>query len=294
MVPALIERGYRVTALDINKNTISLFRDGSARIEDCRDFFRYNRTTFDLVVHLAAIVGGREMIEGQPLSVATDLSIDAELFNWAVKTEQPRVIYYSSSAAYPVNLQSGLTEQRMLEDFIDLESAVFGVPDMTYGWSKLSGELLAQHVMMTTDTRVHVFRPFSGYGEDQSTDYPFMAMVDRFIRRDDPFIFWGDGTQVRDWIHIDDVIEGTFAFVDADDVRPVNLCSGRPTSFIQLKTLMNLRMPEYTPRARFAHQHPVGVLYRVGHPGRMLERFTPKITLETGIERAFTARERQA
>ena len=71
--------------------------------KDCRDFFRTSKKKFDLVIHLAAIVGGRETIEGQPLSVATDLSIDAEMFNWAVSTKQKRVIYYSSSAAYPIS-----------------------------------------------------------------------------------------------------------------------------------------------------------------------------------------------
>jgi hypothetical protein len=51
------------------------------------------------VVHLAAIVGGRSTIEGAPLSVAVDLSLDAELFNWALRTRPGRIVYFSSSAA---------------------------------------------------------------------------------------------------------------------------------------------------------------------------------------------------
>ena len=58
---------------------------------DARDFFKIDDRRFDLVVHLAAIVGGRLTIEGNPISVATDLSIDAEMFNWAVRTGQPRL-----------------------------------------------------------------------------------------------------------------------------------------------------------------------------------------------------------
>jgi nucleoside-diphosphate-sugar epimerase len=45
--------------------------------KDARDFFRYNDTRYDLVIHLAAVVGGRAMIEGNPLALAVDLSIDA-------------------------------------------------------------------------------------------------------------------------------------------------------------------------------------------------------------------------
>ena len=60
---------------------------------------------FDLIVHLAAIVGGRDTIENYPLAVGTDLSIDAEFFNWAVRTKQSKIIYFSSSAAYPIHFQ---------------------------------------------------------------------------------------------------------------------------------------------------------------------------------------------
>ena len=41
---------------------------------DARDFFKHNEEYYDLVIHLAAVVGGRATIEGSPLSVAVDLS----------------------------------------------------------------------------------------------------------------------------------------------------------------------------------------------------------------------------
>ena len=91
---------------------------------------------------MAAIVGGREMIENEPLAVATDLSIDSEMFNWAVRTGQPKVVYYSSSAAYPIKYQKENSEIKMKEDFIDLDN--ISNPDFTYGWLKLTGELLAE------------------------------------------------------------------------------------------------------------------------------------------------------
>ena len=72
---------------------------------DCRDFFKSSNEYFDLVIHLAAIVGGRATIEGSPLSVATDLSIDSELCQWAIKNKPGRIVYFSSSAAYPIEYQ---------------------------------------------------------------------------------------------------------------------------------------------------------------------------------------------
>ena len=94
---------FDVTGVDI--------KDGN----DCRDFFKVCDDKFDLIVHLAAIVGGRETIENDPLSVATDLSIDAEFFNWAVRTKQKKVIYFSSSAAYPISLQAKGTKNKLKE-----------------------------------------------------------------------------------------------------------------------------------------------------------------------------------
>ena len=88
---------------------------------DCRDYFKQSNQVFDLVIHLAAIVGGRETIENEPLSVATDLSIDSEFFNWVIKTKQKRVVYFSSSAAYPVHLQLPELKYQLKESDINLD-----------------------------------------------------------------------------------------------------------------------------------------------------------------------------
>jgi UDP-glucose 4-epimerase len=91
-----------------------------------------------LVIHLAAIVGGRATIEGEPLSVATDLSIDAEFFNWVQRTKPINTVYFSSSAAYPIDLQNSRHRQRLAEYDLNLDAV--RNPDLTYGWAKLTGE----------------------------------------------------------------------------------------------------------------------------------------------------------
>jgi nucleoside-diphosphate-sugar epimerase len=253
---------------------------------DCRDFFRRSDTRFDLVVHLAAIVGGRQTIEGQPLKVATDLAIDSDMFQWALRTRPGRVVYYSSSAAYPVALQNRDTHihgRPLLEG--DIEFDYIERPDLTYGWAKLTGEMLAQHAA-NAGVRVHVFRPFSGYGEDQDASYPFGAFRDRACAKADQFEVWGDGRQVRDFIHIDDVVAATLAAVEQDVPGPVNLCTGKPTSFLEL-AYMFTKAAGYRPEITPLSDKPVGVQYRVGDPAKMLSFYTPKIGLEEGIRRAL-------
>ena len=86
--------GHNVTGIDIKTGT------------DCRDFFKKEDKSYDLVIHLAAIVGGRESIEGRPMAVADNLSIDSEFFQWCLKTNPKKIVYFSSSAAYYTHLQT--------------------------------------------------------------------------------------------------------------------------------------------------------------------------------------------
>jgi nucleoside-diphosphate-sugar epimerase len=99
-------------------------------------------------------------------------------------------------------------------------------------------------------------------------------------------VIWGDGTQDRDFIHISDVVAGTMAVVDNEVEEPVNLCTGRRINFNDL-AYMVCEEVGYQPR-EFTHilDAPMGVQHRVGDPARMLEFYTPKVSLEEGIRRA--------
>ena len=246
---------------------------------DCRDFFKRDDKEYDLVIHLAAIVGGRESIEGRPMAVADNLSIDSEFFQWCLKTKPKKVVYFSSSAAYPINLQvKGMQEYRLKESDIDFN--MLDLPDMTYGWSKLTGEYLAQFV-----ENVHIFRPFSGYAWDQDLNYPFPMYIKRALEKSDPFEVWGTGTQTRDFIHMTDVVNAVMTAVEQDIQGPVNLGIGRSTSFIELAQ-MSMDAVGYKGEIITRPDKPVGCMHRVSDNTKLLSFYTPKITLEEGIAEA--------
>jgi nucleoside-diphosphate-sugar epimerase len=240
---------------------------------------------YDLIIHLAAMVGGRAKIDGDPLAIAENLAIDSDMFRWAIRTKQPRVVYYSSSAAYPVAFQDEDRKWRLREDDIWLGPETIGRPDQTYGWAKLTGEVLAQHAE-AEGVRVHIFRPFSGYGSDQSLDYPFPSFIDRAKRRVPVFDIWGTGQQTRDFIHIDDIVEATLEAVRQDVPGPVNLGNGRATSFLDLAQMVT-QAAGYSPDIRLLTDKPMGCFYRVASPEKMLSFYTPRISLEEGIDRAL-------
>lgn len=247
--------------------------------KDCRDFFKESDESFDIVIHLAAIVGGRESIEGRPLAVADNLSIDSEFFQWCLKTKPKKVVYFSSSAAYPIMYQSDDLHIKLREWDMSIYSPK--KPDATYGWSKLTGEYLASFV-----DNVYIFRPFSGYGSDQDLSYPFPAYIKRAMDKADPFEVWGKGTQTRDFIHIEDIINAVFVAVENDVKGPINLGWGRATSFIQLAEMVTY-YAGYKAEIITRPDKPVGCMHRVSDNSKLLEFYTPKITLEEGIERAM-------
>jgi nucleoside-diphosphate-sugar epimerase len=221
---------YFINKLQQNNLTLIDTKAGT----DCRDFFKKDDYQYDLVIHLAAIVGGRESIEGRPMAVADNLSIDSEFFQWCLKTKPKKIVYFSSSAAYYTHQQTDKQkeflgyERPLKESDINLKY-IAGVPDMTYGWSKLTGEYLAQFV-----ENVHIFRPFSGYAYDQDLNYPFPMYIKRALEKSDPFEVWGPGTQTRDFIHMTDVVNAVMTAVEQNIQGPINLGTGRSTSFLEL------------------------------------------------------------
>jgi nucleoside-diphosphate-sugar epimerase len=245
---------------------------------DCRDFFKSVDFQYDLVIHLAAIVGGRESIEGRPLAVADNFSIDSEFFQWCLKTKPKKVVYFSSSAAYPVSLQTEARHVKLKETMSCWEH--MSMPDMTYGASKLIGEYLASFV-----ENVYVFRPFSGYGTDQDLNYPFPMYVKRALSKADPFEVWGPGTQTRDFIHIRDIVGAVMMSLEAPSLGPVNLGWGRSTSFLELAQLC-MDAVGYEGEIKTRPDKPVGCMHRVSNNDLMLSFYEPKITLEEGIEMA--------
>jgi len=148
-------------------------------------------------------------------------------------------VYLSSSAAYPIKHQRHDHFELLTEDLISFESDI-GMPDLTYGWAKLTGEYLALLAYERHGIESAVYRPFSGYGEDQDDAYPFPSICKRAIecRNDSSMTVWGSGLQMRDFIHIDDCVAGILPTMDAlngDSTcrrirRPVAQSSGAESS----------------------------------------------------------------
>lgn len=274
-------QGHDLTLIDIKEGN------------DAGEFFRKDDTRFDLVIHCAATVGGRRTIDLAPHRLFNNFNLDSELFQWALKTKPTRIVYYSSSAAYPMRLQQdyeigpheGLPNRRALQES-DIDLSNIRTPDPSvYGLSKIVGEHLANW-SRAQGLNIWIFRPFSGYSEDQDLDYPFPSFIARAKRKDNPFKIWGDGEQIRDWIHIDDIVNCTLKTIDVAEPCTINISTGRATSFNEFAKIVT-RMVGYDAELAHDLSAPVGVRVRIGDPTRMLQIYEPKISFEEGIARAL-------
>ena len=258
--------------------------------EDCRSYFkRVSDTDFDEAFHVAAVVGGRKIIEERPMVVAEDLSIDAEYWMWAARARPGKSVVFSSSAVYPVEFQKRGDHVLLQEDMVSFDKRL-GIPDLVYGWAKLTTERLAHIAYQSYGLASVVYRPFSGYGEDQDGAYPFVDVLRRVLehRGASTIKVWGTGEQLRDFIHIDDCVEGILSTMGKiDDGQAVNLSTGVGTSFREFVRIA-ADVLGFAPEVVGTPGTPEGVFARVGDTTRQRALgFAPGIDLRAGIERGL-------
>ena len=259
-------------------------------LQDCREWFKDNKDTdFDYVLHLAAMVGGRKIIENNPMIVADDLSIDCSYWQWAVECKPKKTLCFSSSACYPIALQTKKNYRLLKENDVNLEKSI-GFPDLTYGWAKLSCEYLAKIAFAKYNLKSVCYRPFSGYGEDQDLSYPVPDICKRVINNKGAkkIIVWGSGYQMRDFIFIDDCVRAVIKTMDKiNDGSALNLSSGKYKNFRNFAQLA-AKIIGFKPKIEGARNTPEGVFARAGDISKQKKfGITHKIELESGIKKCL-------
>jgi nucleoside-diphosphate-sugar epimerase len=255
---ALTAAGYQVTGWDVVNGN------------DVRYLAHATPGWFDLVVHCAAVVGGRKVIDWSPMSHAANLEIDAAFFQWAQASRPGRVVYFSSSCAYPVRL--GVHGRPLREDDIRLDAP--RQPDGLYGWAKLTGELLAA----TYDGPVTVVRPFSVYGPGMKEGFAVTGFCEQAANHADPLVIWGDDTQVRDYIDVRDVAAAVLALAGAGVDGPVNLGTGHGTTLAALASMV-AAAHGYTPAIKVDDAMPAGVPSLVADTAILTRWYQPQRAL---------------
>ena len=181
--------------------------------------------------HLAAIASVQRSVEDWSGTHRVNLTGTINLLDAARAARIP-VIYASSAAVY-----GDQTRFPIVEDAAK-------VPATAYGADKLGCELHAAVAGATFGAPTAGFRFFNVYGPGQDPHSPYSGVISIFaerLARNQPITIFGDGRQVRDFVHVSDVVRHLIAALDvAAPSAPVfNVCTGRPTSIEQLARLMH-------------------------------------------------------
>lgn len=220
---------------------------------------------FDCVFHLGAhIPDVSERMKGG-LDKYQDIALD-----WAVMTY--------------------VLAHRPRQSFVWPSSCAVDTPEDPYAFGKIAGERFAME-LHKSGIRTVILRPYSGYGEDQADTYPFPAILKRALARENPLTVWGDGLQMRDFIHIDDLVEAFIWAIDkAPAGIPIPIGTGLPTSMFHL-ALMIAKEVGYFPTIYCDQSKPSSSPYRIANEDMASSfGFETKIDIEEGIKRAVAAR----
>ena len=292
-----VERGDSVILVDIKPADAWTPRLGRGVVSrymmfpqtDIYDWLRTRSASdaqFDVAYHFAALVGGRERIENDPLHNADSLRLDSSFFRWASK-HVDTVVYPSSSAVYGTQFQKRSMDVALHETLFHPEMNAWPAPDQMYGLTKLVGEFLAWKSAGYGLSTLCI-RPFSGFGERQGFEYPVPSILQRALRQEDPLRVWGSGYQSRDFVHVSDIIGATTARIDAgiDGYQSMNIGTGVETSFIDLARLA-ADIVGYDPVIETDAAKPEGVARRYCDPSEMLRYYHPQLDLRQGLARVL-------
>jgi UDP-glucuronate 4-epimerase len=156
----------------------------------------------DVIVHLAARAGVRPSIAEPMLYADVNINGTMVLLELARQRKVGRFIFASSSSVYGNNRKVPFSE----EDNVDF-------PISPYAATKKAGELICHTYHHLYGTAVTCLRFFTVYGPRQRPDLAIHKFA-RLIEAGRPVPVYGDGTMMRDFTYIDDILNGVVAAID--------------------------------------------------------------------------------
>lgn len=193
------------------------------RAEDCRRAVEGMQYIF----LCAANSSGAAMISATPMiHVTPNILINTQMLEAAYQAGVEKFIWLGSTVAYPVS------DKPMKEDQL-----LAGEPFHKYffaGWAKRFTEILCQMYgeKLAKPMTTIVLRPTNVYGPrddfELATSHVIPALIRKTVERWDPIEVWGDGSEVRDAIYVDDMVEAmVLAAARLNRYAAINIGLGR-------------------------------------------------------------------
>ncbi|MFA6318255.1 MAG: NAD-dependent epimerase/dehydratase family protein [Elusimicrobiota bacterium] len=240
-----------------------------------------------VVLHLAARVWGVDYNQKHPASMFRDnLLLASQVLEAARLCEAERLLMTSSVCVYPREASIPTPESEGFQ----------GVPEPTnegYGWAKRMAEFLARAYHKEYGLKVAIVRPANAYGPRDHFESEHSHVITALIRRaaagESPLKVWGDGSQTRSFLYVEDFARG---LVDAAERHaecdPVNLGACEEVPIRSLAETI-VRLVGSKAGLEFLPDQPTGQLRRSPDTSKAkaVLGFTPKVPLEEGLKKTI-------
>jgi len=282
LVEILIKKGAKVRIASL---------DDSSRAHPEAEFKKVNLTRFenclkvcegmDFVFHLAGIKGSPAMTAKKPASFfVPTITFNINMMEAARQCGVKRYLYTSTIGVYS-------PAEVFYED--DVWKTFPSENDKFAGWAKRMGELQAEAYKIEYNwgdiaivRPANVYGPYDNFDSDNAMVIP--ALIKRALGGENPLIVWGDGSQIRDFIHARDVAQGMLLALEKNIKKPINLGSGVGTSIKEIVEIITNNMKE-KPKVVWDTSKPSGDKKRVMDVSRAKDiGFYPAISIEEGIQ----------
>ncbi len=228
LVKKLKREGYWVRGVDIKKHEHAPTQADEFLLLDlreeanCQAALTLPEGTFDEVYQLAADMGGMGFIHSAECEIMHNSAlINIHMTHIASKMGVPRYFFSSSVCVYR-DMQVG--EPEMTE-----AGAVPANPDNEYGWEKLYSERMALAYERNRGMEVRIARFQNCYGPEGTwtggREKAPAALCRKIAEADDggTIEVWGDGSAVRSYTYVGDMVEGIYLLMHSDLHTAVNI-----------------------------------------------------------------------
>lgn len=245
--------------------------------EKIRQVFECNN--IDFVIHLAALAGVRTSIDNPQLYLDVNCIGTQNIFEEMKNHNLKKIIMASSSSVYG-----------NCKDYPFTENMCVDYPISPYAASKKSNEIMGYVYHNLYDFNMVLLRFFTVYGPRQRPDLAINKFTNLIINNE-PVTMYGDGTTLRDYTYIDDVIDGIIKSVNYIECNSnvyeiFNIGSSNP---ISLKDMINT-IGEVLDVEPEVIQLPtqlgdVNMTYASIDKARRIIGYEPKVSFLDGVKR---------
>lgn len=220
----------------------------------------YKNLKPDVVVHLAAVVGGIGANRVNPGRFFYDnMAMGLNMVEGARLYDCKKFVFVSTVCSYPKYARAPFVEDEMWDGYPEETNAPYGI-------AKKATMVMLQGYRSQYGLSGAVLVPTNLYGPNDHFDpqisHVIPALIKKFVdakdNNDKVVKVWGDGSATREFLYVEDAARGIVAAIDSvDDPVPINLGSGYEISIRDLSYKIK-SMVEYNGAVEFEADQPNG------------------------------------